>query len=409
MQAYLAIVSAISVVAFVVAGWLNFDTYLNPWVWVWLTVVGAMYLHLCRIYAARGIMGAITLGTALVLITFWGWGLSPALLMICAWLLVKQTWAQRIRHITNQMLALVTAYHVFRNVTTFPVMAKDVPYVVGGVVTFMVINTLLVWVPRRLGVPISADAYYRNSVRPLLEEYFFDLALAVTAANAYGAGGIPAAAVTCVLLFSRYSSLQKSVRLQDERELSIRALITAMEARDQYTHGHSERVATLARDLALFMGLGTAQAAVIWEAGLLHDVGKIGTPDGILCKDGRLTDEEYLTIQRHSVYSEQILSSRPDWRHLAEVAGQHHESFNGKGYPRRLAGEAIRLEARILCVVDAYDAMTSNRSYRRSRPPEAALAEIAHHAGAQFDPFVARAFIRMMEERLAPSLEETGS
>ncbi|HWI53209.1 MAG TPA: HD domain-containing phosphohydrolase, partial [Symbiobacteriaceae bacterium] len=301
LRVYLVVASALAGWSFLEAARLNTAPYATPWVWVWLAAVGIVYRHLCRIYVERGLMGAMTLGVALVLITYWWWGLSPALVMICAWVLVKQSWVQGLMHLTNQMLSLVIAHHVLRNVTTFPISLSDVPQIAGGMIVFMLTQTFLVWLPRWLSGALTVGNYYRTWVRPYLEEYLFDLTLAVTAANAYGAGGVPAAAVTCVLLFSRYRSLQKSVRLQNEQELSIRALITAMEARDQYTHGHSERVADLARDLALFMGLSTTLAQMIWEAGLLHDIGKIGTPDGILCKEGRLSPEEYRTIQQHAV------------------------------------------------------------------------------------------------------------
>ena len=127
-------------------------------------------------------------------------------------------------------------------------------------------------------------------------------------------------------------------------------------------------------------------------AGLLHDIGKIAISDEVLNKEGRLTEEEYNEIKRHPESSYQILKSIDAYAGLAEDVLSHHERMDGKGYPRGLAGDEISLIARIICVADAYEAMTANRSYRNAMPKETALAELKRHAGTQFDPDIVDVF-----------------
>jgi HD-GYP domain-containing protein (c-di-GMP phosphodiesterase class II) len=235
----------------------------------------------------------------------------------------------------------------------------------------------------------------------------YNLVLAFLGAVAYRQIGWLGAALAAMLLASRYRSMERTLQLHTQRELAIQSLIAAMEARDPYTRGHSERVADLGRQLAKEMRLREEQVISVWNVGRLHDVGKIGVPDVILLKEGHLTDEEYERVKSHASLSEQILGSRSDWAELAAISGQHHEWYNGEGYPRRLALDQIRVEARILAIVDAYDAMVSTRSYRLSKAPEEALAEIERCSGTQFDPRVVRIFVRMMRRHLGIAVADS--
>jgi HD-GYP domain-containing protein (c-di-GMP phosphodiesterase class II) len=134
----------------------------------------------------------------------------------------------------------------------------------------------------------------------------------------------------------------------------------------------------------------------VHRCGTLHDVGKIGVPDAVLQKPGRLEPEEFRLMQTHSVLGEQIVSRVPQLAELLSGVRHHHERYDGRGYPDGLAGEAIPKIARYLAVADTFDAMTSDRPYRKGLPVETALAEIEANAGTQFDPMLARAFARMM-------------
>lgn len=184
---------------------------------------------------------------------------------------------------------------------------------------------------------------------------------------------------------------------------TIKAMANAIEAKDPYTRGHSERI----RNFSLVIGreLGLAGDAIkdIEISALLHDVGKIGVPEAVLRKQGKLTDEEAAEIQKHPVIGATMLA---DIRELAAaIPGirHHQERYDGKGYPDALSGEAIPLLARIIAVADTFDAMTSDRPYRKGLADDVAIAEIRKHAGVQFDPACAAAFIQGYEKGLIKS------
>ena len=177
-----------------------------------------------------------------------------------------------------------------------------------------------------------------------------------------------------------------SMRLFDQTAL---ALVTAIDAKDEYSHGHSMRVGEYSRRIAENMGKSEEECRKVYYAGLLHDVGKIGISDTIIRKNGKLTPGEYEEIKNHPVLGNQILSSIRDYPYISIGAHYHHERYDGKGYPEGLKGEDIPEIARIISVADAYDAMSSNRSYRKAIPQQIIREEIVKGAGTQFDPQIA--------------------
>lgn len=176
------------------------------------------------------------------------------------------------------------------------------------------------------------------------------------------------------------------------------ALAGAIDAKDIYTHGHSQRVAFYAREIAKRSGKSEKECNNIYLAGLLHDVGKIGISKSIINKPSRLTDEEFAKIKEHPSIGEKILSNISDAEFLREAALCHHERFDGRGYPKHLKGEDIPEIARIIAVADSYDAMTSNRSYRKLIPQETVRSEIEKGKGTQFDPQFAECMLQMIDE-----------
>ncbi len=176
------------------------------------------------------------------------------------------------------------------------------------------------------------------------------------------------------------------------------ALAKTIDAKDNYTHGHSERVAMYSRMLAKRSGEDEAELEKIYYMGLLHDIGKIGIPEEIINKPGKLTDEEYKIIQSHTTIGSMILRDIRKFPGLSYGARFHHERYDGKGYPDKLAGESIPRQARIIAVADAYDAMTSTRSYRRELPQSAVREEIAKGRGTQFDPDFAELMLKIIDE-----------
>lgn len=215
---------------------------------------------------------------------------------------------------------------------------------------------------------------------------------------------------TLAELKSLQENLQLEVKRQtkeaeDKREkverLSQQVILTlakTIDAKDKYTKGHSERVADYSKEISKRMDFSEQDQQAIYRMGLLHDIGKIGVPDTIINKTGKLTDEEFHIIQTHPVIGSEILSTISELPEIAGGARSHHEKYNGTGYPDKLAGEDIPLTARIIGVADAYDAMTSKRSYRGILPQEVVRGEIVKGKGTQFDPQCADIMLQMIDE-----------
>ncbi len=178
----------------------------------------------------------------------------------------------------------------------------------------------------------------------------------------------------------------------------VHTLADAIDAKDAYTKGHSGRVAEYSREIAKRAGYSADKQEEIYMMGLLHDVGKIGVPDTVINKPGRLTDEEYAMIKKHPVMGAEILATVSEMPGLVTGARWHHERYDGSGYPDGLKGEEIPEEARIIAVADAYDAMTSHRSYRDIIPQEKVRSEIENGIGRQFDEKFARIMLEMIAE-----------
>jgi response regulator RpfG family c-di-GMP phosphodiesterase len=179
---------------------------------------------------------------------------------------------------------------------------------------------------------------------------------------------------------------------------TLKALAHALETRDAETHGHSERVVTFSLRLGRELGLEASQMRSLEFGSLLHDIGKIGVPDAILRKPAKLTEEEWIKMREHPLHGQAILRGIAFLEGAARVVAQHHEKWDGSGYPLGLRGDQIDLNARIFAVADAFDAMTSDRVYRQGKPYEAAAEELGLFSGKQFDPQVVAAFHRVPRE-----------
>ena len=190
----------------------------------------------------------------------------------------------------------------------------------------------------------------------------------------------------------------KSLILKDLKELfykTIKSIAAALDAKDPYTHGHSMRVTLYSIILAKEINTPEDQLEKIETAGLLHDIGKIAIPTAILCKPGKLTDDEFIVMKSHPANSEKLIASIKKLHEVSPGVKHHHERWDGRGYPDRLEGENIPLSARIIAIADTYDAMTSTRSYRKALSHDIAISEIANCAGAQFDPQLAQKFVEI--------------
>ena len=177
----------------------------------------------------------------------------------------------------------------------------------------------------------------------------------------------------------------------------VQTLAVTIDAKDKYTNGHSFRVSRYSMALARSLGWPEEEIQSLGREGLLHDIGKIGVPDVVLNKPGRLTDEEFSIIKSHTIIGDEILNQSGNLREAAQVARHHHERFDGRGYPDHLKGEEIPLHARTVAIADAYDAMRSDRIYRKGLPPETIRGEMIRGSGTQFDPELLNAFLDLMD------------
>jgi response regulator RpfG family c-di-GMP phosphodiesterase len=198
------------------------------------------------------------------------------------------------------------------------------------------------------------------------------------------------------LVEQRTAELDQTLNsLESAYRSTLKALTAALETRDLETHGHSERVVTYSLRLGREYGLDSVRMKSLEFGSLLHDIGKIGVPDLILRKPAKLTEEEWVLMREHPLHGQQILRGIEFLEGAARVVAQHHEKWDGSGYPLGLRGEEIDLCARIFSVADAFDAITSDRVYRKGKPYQAAAQELDDWAGRQFDPKVVEAFHRV--------------
>ena len=193
-------------------------------------------------------------------------------------------------------------------------------------------------------------------------------------------------------------NITKAEKLDQAYLQTVTALVRATEAKDGYTSGHSSRVALMACELARYIGLADDEVQMLERAGLLHDIGKIGIRDDVLCKPGKLTDEEFNHIKTHPLQSFKVLEPIEELQPILPAIRHHHEHFDGTGYPDGLVGENIPLHARILQVADVWDALTSTRSYRTAIKTDKAIEILQKEAGTTMDPHLVAEFLDMLKQ-----------
>ena len=183
---------------------------------------------------------------------------------------------------------------------------------------------------------------------------------------------------------------------------TVTSLALAVDAKDQFTHGHSQKVSAYAALIAADANLTAAEVEEIRLAGLLHDVGKVGIPEAILNKSGPLDAEEWEIMKSHTELGSQILDPLKAMERVRKMVRHHHEYFDGSGYPEKLSGENIPLGSRIIAIADSYDTITSERAYKKPRTPQTAIAELERCAGIQFDPQLVAVFIEILRQNPDP-------
>jgi hypothetical protein len=230
-----------------------------------------------------------------------------------------------------------------------------------------------------------------RSLAPCLGYGLFGLMMAVLWQGRYG--GLSAVLVLLPLTVSSWVFAQFQ-REEAAHQATVSALVQAVEIKDEYTRGHSERVSRASVLIARELRMAEERVASLRIAGVLHDVGKLGVPTRVLRKNGPLTDDEHQAVQLHPTFGHELVRGIGFLGEAREAILHHHERMDGRGYPDGLTGDQIPEFARVIAVADAFDSMTSTRSYRRGRPVDEAVTELERCAGTQFDPTMVAALIR---------------
>jgi putative nucleotidyltransferase with HDIG domain len=281
------------------------------------------------------------------------------------------------------------------------VVAPHFPYALvpvgAGVLTFCLVLTVLdggiLALAERVPVRGAWRGLFPRSLAPVAVHGLAGLMMAVLWRSPYG----PVAAL--LVLLPMYVSCWVFAQYHRERaahQATIRALVQAVDIKDGYTRGHSERVGQASMMIARELGMDDQRVEVLRFAGILHDVGKLGVPTRLLRKDGPLTPQERRIIELHPEYGHEMVRGIGFLGEARSAILHHHERLDGSGYPYGLVGAQIPEFARVVAVADAFDAMTSTRSYRRARPVPTALEELERCAGSQFDPGMVRALVRAL-------------
>ncbi|MDN3026644.1 HD-GYP domain-containing protein [Streptomyces sp. S.PB5] len=281
------------------------------------------------------------------------------------------------------------------------VVASDFPYVLvpagAAVVVFCLVLTVLdggiLALAERVPVRLAWQGLFVRALAPIAVHGLAGLMMAVLWRSPYG----PVAALLVLLpMCVSWWAFAQYHREQAAHQATIRALVQAVDIKDGYTRGHSERVGQASMMIARELGMDEGRIEVLRFAGILHDVGKLGVPTRLLRKDGPLTPEERRVIELHPEYGHEMVRGISFLGEARAAVLHHHERLDGSGYPYGLVGSQIPESARVVAVADAFDAMTSTRSYRRARPVSAALEELERCAGSQFDPRMVTALVRAL-------------
>lgn len=270
-----------------------------------------------------------------------------------------------------------------------------VPALATGLTCFL-LNLLFVNVAVSLSTGTAFWSAWRASLASTYVSFVGLGILGALMAIAYNRiGFISSLIIFAPLLVARYA-IQQTVNITQSHYALVESLTAALEAKDGYTSGHSIRVSDLAVKIAKHMRLPESRVQIIEYAGMLHDIGKIGIKDEILNKSGPLTSDDFNTIRSHVVKGAEIVAPAGFLSGVAEIIKSHHERYDGKGYPGGLRGDSIPIEARILAVADAFDAMISDRPYRKGLPEDEAVRRLVAAAGTQFDSAVVKACLEVV-------------
>jgi len=269
--------------------------------------------------------------------------------------------------------------------------------IVSSALAYFLVNTFLVNIILALQKKTSILEMWLVNFKWTVPNYLAQTPIGFLMAVLYRGISWWAVLFLCFPLFIAYYAYRLYVDLRKQHLSTIQALATAIEARDAYTEDHSMRMSQYAVATARELGVSINEVEIIHYAAILHDIGKIGVSDRILNKPGKLTKKELTEMRKHPKTGRDIISKIDSLKKASRLVYYHHERYNGQGYPEGLKGEDIPVGARILAVIDAYDAMTSKRPYRSAYSTKEAIRELKENAGTQFDKKVVEAFLKVLK------------
>jgi HD-GYP domain len=318
---------------------------------------------------------------------------------------------KRLFNASQYLLSLFVAYGVmssfdlswFRSDFKLPIM-----YLIAATI-YMVTNTTIVAIALSILLSKSPWLIWAQNLCWGLPNFMALVPLGFLAALLYKNWGALGLLLLFVPLLASRHSFQLYVDMRENYLNTVEALVQALEAKDTYTSGHSARVGKLAVAMAEALEMSEEKIQSLKYAAVLHDVGKIGVSEAILNKEEKLLDSEWEAIRNHPAIGETIIKNIKFLFDIGSVVRHHHECYDGKGYPDRIKGEEIPFESRIIAVADTYDAITSDRSYRKGRTHDEALLELKRVAGSQLDPELVEVFCKVVTSELASQVASAES
>lgn len=324
---------------------------------------------------------------------------SGGLLVISSKVLNAPLW-KRIFNASQFIVSMAVALGVLRllGISAFYLNIQTIVYYLLAAVFYVLTNVTIVSIALGKLNKKSPFSIWSVNIRSLIPSFLALAPLGLLMAMLYkNYGSLGLILLFVPLLLARHS-FQLYMDMRKNYLNTVEALVQALEAKDSYTSGHSSRVAQWSVKLAEALKLPEDRVEYIKYAGVLHDIGKIGVSENILNKKDKLEDSEWEMIRNHPVIGQNIIQGIDFLFDVGSVVRYHHERYDGMGYPERIAGEAIPLESRIIAVADTYDAMTSDRSYRKGLSSIEAIVELRRVAGTQLDPQIVEVFCRIVQE-----------
>ncbi|MDP4128492.1 MAG: HD-GYP domain-containing protein [Bacillota bacterium] len=310
---------------------------------------------------------------------------------------LEQPFYKRVFNASQYVLSLTAAYAVisYSKITSFELNFKSIGFYLIAAAVYMVLNMTIVTIILGITSGKSPWSIWAVNFRWALPNFMALVPLGFLLALLYkNWGALGLFLLFIPLLVSRHS-FQLYIDMRENYLNTVEALVQALEAKDTYTSGHSARVGKLAVSMGEAIEMSEEKIVFLKYAAVLHDVGKIGVSETILNKEEKLLDSEWEVIRSHPVIGETIIKNIKFMFDIGNVVRHHHERYDGKGYPDGIKGEGIPLESRIIAVVDTYDAITSDRSYRKGNTHDEALVELKRVAGSQLDPALVEVFCKV--------------